>query len=52
VYSLNKQKCLFSKGEGREIKHVFSGDWCHGRGKDTRKGCRRENMMEILCTDV
>jgi hypothetical protein len=47
---LNKQKCLFSKTEDRRVKRSCLGVGTSGRGQDIRKGCRRMNMVEILCT--
>jgi hypothetical protein len=49
---LNEQKYLFSKTEDRKVKQVLSGGWYTWRGKDIRKGCRRANMAEILCTQA
>jgi hypothetical protein len=38
--------------EGRNINEVLLGLDTSGRGEDIRKGCRRVNVMEILCTHV
>jgi hypothetical protein len=38
--------------EDRKVKQVLSGVGITGRGEDIRKGCRRLNMVEILCTHV
>jgi hypothetical protein len=40
VVILNKQKCLFSKTENREVKQVLPGVWYQWEGEDIRKGCR------------
>jgi hypothetical protein len=47
-----KQKCLFSKTENRKIKQVLSGCWYQWEGENIRKGCRRMNLVEILCSHV
>jgi hypothetical protein len=47
---LNKQKCLFSKVEDRNVNQVLSGGGFQWEGEDIRKGCRRVNMVEMLCT--
>jgi hypothetical protein len=43
---------FFSKMEDRKVKQFLSGDWYQWEGKDIRKGYKRVNMMEILCTCV
>jgi hypothetical protein len=52
VAILNKQICLFAKTEDRKEKQVLSGSWHQCEGEDIRKGCRRVNVMKILCTHV
>jgi ferredoxin-like protein FixX len=47
---LNKQKCLSSKMKDRQIKQVLPSDCNQWRVDNMRKGCRRVNMVEILCT--
>jgi hypothetical protein len=52
----NKQKCFvlfcFQKQRiGRQNRSCL-GAGTSGRRKDIRKGCRRVNMVEILCTHV
>jgi hypothetical protein len=49
---LNKQKYLFSKIVNRTVKQVLCRGWYQWEGKDVRKGCRRLNMVEILCTHI
>jgi hypothetical protein len=51
---LNKQKCnFFYKNREREGKtSPVWGAGTSGREEDIRKGCRRENVVEILCTYV
>jgi hypothetical protein len=36
--------------QNRKVKEVLSGSWYQWEGEDIRKGCRRVNMVEILCT--
>jgi hypothetical protein len=51
LYSyLKQQKYHFSKTEDRKVKQVLSGVDTSGRGEDISKGCRRVNMVKILCT--
>jgi hypothetical protein len=38
--------------KGRKVKQVLSGGWYQYVWEDIRKGYRRENMVEILCTHV
>jgi hypothetical protein len=52
---LNKQKCcfVFYKNEKQESRtDLVSGVGTSGSGKDVEKGCRRVNMVQILCTPV
>jgi hypothetical protein len=48
----NKHECLFSKAQDRNVNQVLSGVGISGRGEDIRKGWRRVNVAEILCTHV
>jgi hypothetical protein len=36
--------------EDRKVKEVLSEGWYQWDGEDIRKGCKRVNMVEILCT--
>jgi hypothetical protein len=38
VAILNKQKCLFSKTDDKEVKQVLSGGWYQREREDIRKG--------------
>jgi hypothetical protein len=50
---LNKQKCLLlSKMVDRNVNRVLSGGWYKWEGEDIKEGCRRVNMVEIVCTHV
>jgi hypothetical protein len=49
---LNKQKKIFFLTEGRKVMQVLYGGWNHWKGEDIRKGWRRVNMVEILCTHI
>jgi hypothetical protein len=51
---LSKQKCLFYKSGEQKGKTdpVCGVVGSSGRGEDIRKGCRRVNMVEIICTHV
>jgi hypothetical protein len=51
---LNMQKCLFFLKKWRTQMYISSclGAGKSGRGEDIRKGCRRMNMVEIICTHV
>jgi hypothetical protein len=42
----------FSKKENRKVKQVLSGVGISGRGEVVGKGCRRVNIVEIVCTHV
>jgi hypothetical protein len=52
IDALSKQKCLFSKMKYRKVKQVLSVVWYQWEEEDIRKGCRRVNMVEKLCTHV
>jgi hypothetical protein len=53
IATLNKQKCLFTKKGEKEGKTVsIWGFGTSGRGEDIRKGYRRVNVVEILCTHI
>jgi hypothetical protein len=54
LYTYLKQKCLFSsKTESRKVKQALSGGLVAvGSREDIRKGCRRVNVVKILCTHV
>jgi hypothetical protein len=43
---------FFFKIEDWKAKQVLSGDWYQWEGGVIKKGCRRMNMVEILCTCV
>jgi hypothetical protein len=49
---LNKQKCLFSIKDDKKVNSSCSGVGISEREEDIKKGCRRVNMIEILCTYV
>jgi hypothetical protein len=50
---LYKEKCLFFKNSEQEGKTVpVCGSLHQWEGEDIRKGCRRVNMVKILCTHV
>jgi hypothetical protein len=38
--------------QNRKAKQVQSRGWYQWEVEDIRKGCRRVNMVEILCTHV
>jgi hypothetical protein len=38
--------------ENRKAKLILSGDWYEWEGEDIMKGCRRVNMVEIVCAHV
>jgi hypothetical protein len=38
-----------TKTESRKAKQVLLGNWYQWEGEKIRKGCRRVNMVEILC---
>jgi hypothetical protein len=42
--------CFSGNMVNRKAKQVLSGGWHRERGKDIKKGSRRGNMVEILCT--
>jgi hypothetical protein len=52
LYSYLKQPNMsffsFTKLEGRRAEQVLSGG-ASGRREDVGKGCRRVNMVQILC---
>jgi hypothetical protein len=42
---------IFTKLENRRVKQVLPGEVVtHERGEDIGKGCRRVNIVQILCT--
>jgi hypothetical protein len=40
---------FFTKAENRKAKQVLPGWWCQLEWDDIRKGCKRVNMVKILC---
>jgi hypothetical protein len=42
----------FFKNSEQEVKQVLSRGWHQWEGEDIGKGCRRMNMVEILCIHV
>jgi hypothetical protein len=58
VATLNKQKCLFffflfyKKGEQESKTGPVWEVGSSGNGEEIRKGCERENMVEIFCTHI
>jgi hypothetical protein len=60
LYSYLKQKknCHFSpftKSDNRRTEQVLPGEegvGISGRGEEVEKGCRRVNMVQILCAPV
>jgi hypothetical protein len=42
----------FTKMENRKAEQTCLRGWYQWEGEDTRKGCRRVNMVEILCTHI
>jgi hypothetical protein len=53
IAMLNKQKCLFFQKwrTGRFNRSCLGIGTC-GTEEDIRKGCRRVNVVEILCTHL
>jgi hypothetical protein len=45
-------KSLFSKMENKKANQVLAGVGSGGRRKNLRKGCRRMNVVKILCAHV
>jgi hypothetical protein len=48
MYVLNKTSFFCLKTEDKNIDQVLSGGWYQWEGEDTRKRCKRVNMVEIL----
>jgi hypothetical protein len=51
---LNKQNVIlfsFTKSENRRAKQILPGGIGTREGKGCRKGCRKVNMLSILCTN-
>jgi hypothetical protein len=38
--------------ENRKVKQVLSRGWYQGEWEDIKKGCRRMDLVELICTCV
>jgi hypothetical protein len=58
VVILKKPRChyfSFTKLDNRRVEQILPGDWgvgTSGTGDEEGKGCKRVNMVQILCTHV